>query len=175
MTNLYDITHEIEKINDLMERSAGDDALMTAEDREAMSAFVEGLKTETAIRADGFAKAIREVEARAEMRRLEARRIGEMAAADEKHAENVKRFLMGCMDRAGMKRIEGSLFTVAVQANGGKQPVEVFCETDKIPERFTRTKIEPDKDAIRDALLAGDKEASAVACLQPRGFSLRIK
>ena len=148
---------------------------MTPEDREANEAFLEGLRTETAIRADSVARAIRESEGRAAARRAEARSMTELAQSDEKRAEGLKRFLLACMDRLGVKRLDGAVFTLAAQANGGKQPVDVFVDTEKLPQRFTRSKVEADKDAIRDALLAGDVEASAVACLQPRGFSLRIK
>lgn len=177
--SLYELSEAIraeeERISDIMERTQGEEALMTPEDREAVSAFIDGLRTEANLKADGYARVVRNAEARAEMRRAEAKRLADMAAADERRAESIKRFVLFCMERAGMKRLEGQTFTLAAQANGGKQPVEVFAEADRLPERFVRIKREADRDALRDAIIAGDAEAAQYAELRPRGVTLRIR
>ncbi len=176
--NLYELTEAIraesERIAEMMERTQGDEALMTQEDREANGAFLEGLRTEAGLKADGYAKAIRQVDARAEMRREEARRIADMAAADERRADSIRRFLVQCMGRAGMTKLEGAVFTIAVQQNGGKQPVEVI-EGVELPDRFVKVTKSADREALRAALLAGDTEASQYAALGQRGVSLRIR
>ena len=179
-TNLYTLTEAIraesERIAEMMERTCGEEVMMTDEDRAATEAFVEGLRTEAGIKADGYARVIREYDSRAHARRLEAASIAEMARQDEARAERIRKFVMSCMERAGMKRLEGATFTLAVQANGGKQPVEVI-EGVELPDRFVNVETirKPNRDAIRDALLAGDAEAVQYATLRERGFSLRIK
>lgn len=175
MPTLYQISVDADRIIEMMDRTQGSDALMTPEDIEANEAFLEGLRTEAGIKADGYARTIREYEARAAARRSEAKAMGELAATAERSAESVKRFVLWCMDRLDVKRIDGGSFTLAAQANGGKQPVEVFADVESLPAKFVRARIDADKDAIRDALLAGDADAAKFACLQPRGVSLRIK
>lgn len=175
MPTLYELADGAERIIEMMDRTDGNEAMMTAEDIAANEAFLDGLRTEADGKADGYARTIREFEARAKARREEARAMAELAASSERSAESLKRFVMFCMDRLGTKQLGDTGLRLCVQANGGKQPVDVFVEVDKIPERFIRTKAEADKDAIRDALLSGDAEAAKIAALQPRGFSLRIK
>ena len=179
-TNLYTLTEAIraesERIAEMMERTNGDDAFLTAEDREARDAFVEGLRTEAGLKADGYARVIREYDARAQVRRTEATAILEMARQDEARSDRIRKFVMDCMERAGMKRLDGATFSLAVQANGGKQPVEII-EGVELPDRFVNieTVRKPNRDAIRDALLAGDAEAIQYATLRERGYTLRIK
>ena len=179
-TNLYTLTEAIraesERIAEMMERTCGDAALMTDDDRAATEAFVDGLRTEAGLKADGYARVIREYDSRAHARRLEAASIAEMARQDEARAERIRKFVMDCMSRAGMKRLDGATFTIAVQANGGKQPVEII-EGVELPDRFVSVEVvrKPNRDAIRDALLSGDAEAIQYATLRERGYSLRIK
>ncbi len=172
---LYKITEEIERINDIMDRTNGDDAMMTDEDREAMAMFAEGLRTEAHGKADGYARAIRELDARATARRVEAREMGQLATASEQRADRLKRFLVQCMERIGERQLVGQTFTLAVQRNGGATPVEVFGDTDAMPDRFVKVKREPDRDAIRRALEQGDADAANFAALGERGVSLRIR
>ncbi len=175
MPTLYEISVEAEHIADIMSRTHGDDALMTDDDRAAFAAFLDGLRTEAETKADGYARVIREYEARAKARREEASAMADMARADEERASSVKRFLMQCMERLDTRQLAGRTFTLAVQANGGKQPVDVFVEADRIPDRFVRVERKADRDALRDAILSGDEDAMRCASLMPRGFSLRIK
>lgn len=175
MPTLYQLSAEAERIAEMMERTDGDDALMTTADVEANEAFIEGLRTEADGKADGYARAIREHEARATARRAEAKAMAELAASAERSAESLKRFVLMCMERLGTKQLGDTGLRLCAQANGGKQPVDVFIEIEKIPARFVRTKVEADRDLIRDALLRGDLEAAKIATLQPRGVSLRIK
>lgn len=186
-TNLYTLSEAIraesERIAEMMERTNGDDAFMTSEDKAARDAFIEGLRTEAGLKADGYARMILELETRAKLRSAEAvvlqerlSEMREMALSEQARADRYKRFVMSCMERAGMKRLEGATFTLAVQANGGKQPVEVI-EGVELPDRFVNVEVtrKPNRDAIRDALLAGDAEAIQYATLRERGFTLRIK
>lgn len=173
--NLYELSAEAERLDEMLERTLGEEALMSDEDRELHAAMLEGIRTEAEGFADGYARLIRDREGKAEALRAEARRLSEMAKSHEDRAERVRKFLLSCFERLGVKRMHGATFDLAAQANGGKQPVDVFAPIDAIPAYWIRTKQEIDKDAIRDALLSDDPEAAKVASLMPRGFSLRIK
>ena len=175
--NLYQITEEIERIDDLLDRTNGDEAMMTPEDREAMEMFIEGLKTEANIKADGYARSIREMESRAKARRIESRALAEAAESEERRAERVKRFLLMCMERIGERQLVGQTWTLAVQKNGGARPVEVFGDPEQLPAQFVTTTVTvtPNKDALRKALEQNDPDAQAFAVLKDRGVSLRIR
>lgn len=172
---LYRISEEIDRLDEMMERTQGDDAMMTDEDRDAVTAFIDGLKTEANIKADGYAKAIREMESRSKARRTEASVLSEMATADQRRADGLKRFLLQCMERIGERQLVGQTFTLAVQRDGGAAPVEVFGDAEAMPERFVRVTKTPDRDAIRRALEQGDADAANFATLGERGVSLRIR
>ena len=176
-TNLYTLTEAIraesERIAEMMERTNGDDAFLTAEDVEADTAFLEGLRTEAGLKADGYAVLLKILDEEEASRRRLAKHFAEMADKTAKQIDSTKRYLIQRMQRCGMKRLEGSAFSVSVQANGGKQPVQVFDGV-TLPERFIRTNVEtsPDNDKLRDALLSGDDEAKQYAELLPRGFHI---
>jgi hypothetical protein len=175
--NLYQITEEIERINDMLERTEGDESKMTDEDRQAMQMFVEGMMTEAHIKADGYARSIREIESRAKARRIESRELADAAASEERRAERVKRFILMCMERIGERQLVGMTWTLAVQRNGGARPVEVFGDPEQLPARFVTTTVTvtPNKDALRKALEQNDPDAQAFAELKDRGVSLRIR
>jgi hypothetical protein len=60
-----------------------------------------------------------------------------------------------------------------VAGNGGKQPLVIETPVDDLPSEFRVVRHEPNKDAIRSALEAG--QAVPGCTLLPRGTSLRIK
>lgn len=175
MPTLYQVSAEAERIVEMMDRTQGNAAMLTPEDIAANEAFLDGLRTEADGKADGYARAIREYESRATARRAEAKAMAELAASAERSAESIKTFVLACMERLGTKQLGDTGLRLCAQANGGKQPVDVFFEAEKIPVQFVRVKVEADRDLIRDALLRGDAEAAKIATLQPRGVSLRIK
>lgn len=172
--NLYQISEEVSRLSDLLQRDADGEA--TAEDREALAAYVEGMKTLAEEKADGYAKAIREHQAMAKARREEAMRLRDLADAEDARADRLSRFVCDAMRKMGMDRMHGMVFKLRVQQNGGKQPIDVFAATDEIPPQWqdvTMT-VKPDKEKLRAALEAGDAEAAKYACLMERGYGLRI-
>ena len=78
------------------------------------------------------------------------------------------------MPQTYQKKLRTKRFNISINGNGGKQPLR-FDNTapGDLPTRFQRTIIEPDKDAIRAALEAG--EEISFAYLAERENHLRIK
>ena len=171
--NLYRISEEVSRLCDMLEQEPMDGS---EERREAIALVVDGLREHANDSADRYATAIREMQATAKCRREEAARLRDLADAADNRADRLSRFLVECMDRIGVPRLEGQLFTLRVQRNGGSQPVDVLVAPEELPDRFREVTVtvRPDKDAIRKALEAGDEEARKVACLMERGRSLRI-
>lgn len=168
MPSLYEISIEAEVMLARLEESTD------VEERVIFEAFLDGLRTEAELKADGYAKAIREYESRAEARRAEAKRLVELGQADENRAARLKRFLVWAFDALGVDRVKGQLFTLRVQKNGGKAPLDVHAPITDIPQRFLRQTWSVNGDALREALEKDDPEAKAVACLMDRGRSIRI-
>lgn len=126
-------------------------------------------------KVDGYAALIQEKKLLAEAAKQEAKRMADKAQQRAAAADFLSYRLKGVMERLGLNKIETPRFTVAVQGNGGKQPVDVFGPIDELPEwaKRTKTTIEPDKDKIRERLEAGEK--LEFATLMDRGTRLAIR
>lgn len=168
--SLYQITNEIQHLIDAMLEHGNDSAEATVALDEAMADLDAALD----VKADQYAKVIRELEARADARAEEAARIRALANTDAATAQRLKARLCEAMQRTGRTKISTPTFNLSVAANGGKQPMIVDPGVvDDLPAHLTRIIREPDKDAIRAALEGG--EAVPGCALLPRGQSLRIR
>jgi hypothetical protein len=79
------------------------------------------------------------------------------------------------METTGRHRIEGARNRVALVQNGGKRPIDIMVPVEELPHVYVREirRLEPDMDALRAALEAGEIIPGAV--LMERGRHLRIK
>ena len=97
---------------------------------------------------------VRDIEARAEARKAEAKRLADRAKRDEATVAWFKSQILRVMMGAGAKTLETPRFRLTVAQPGGKPAMEVF---DDVPAEFMREVVtyEIDKDAIRAELEAG--------------------
>ena len=168
--SLYQITTEMQTILDAMIDGGADSPEASAALDEALTDLDAMLDS----KAEGYAKIVAELEARAGARRTEAKRIAALAQADDNLAQRLKERLRDAMTRTGRTRIDTSLFRLSVAQNGGKQPLVIDPGAiEDLPCNYTRIIREPDKDAIRAALEIGDIIPGCT--LLPRGSSLRIR
>jgi hypothetical protein len=139
-----------------------------------LTCVLEGLDAALTDKAEDYVLVIRELEARAEARTAEARRMRELAGCDMALAERLKERLKGAMEASGRLKIDTERFKISVQRNGGKVPVAIDpTAMDLWDGKFVRVKREPDADTIRQALEAGQE---VVGCsLMERGTSLRVR
>jgi hypothetical protein len=79
------------------------------------------------------------------------------------------------MKATGKTKVKGTIFTAAIQKNGGKQPLIVAedATTDNLPDQLVIVTEKPNLEAIRELLEAG-KVVDGFT-LGERGESLRIK
>ena len=118
---------------------------------------------------------ISEIEARAEVRIAEAKRLTELANSDKAKVRLLKERLKWFFALHNLKKVETARYKLSLAANGGKAPLVIsdsILATD-LPERFSRVTVEPNTTAIREALEAG--EELDFARLGERGTSIRIK
>ena len=98
--------------------------------------------------------------------------IGERKARFMARADTKKRLVLEALERAGIKKIERSEFTVSIRA----VPPSVVIENDALlPVNFVRTTVTtaPDKAAIKEALTSGNDVPGAK--LSNGGVTLAIR
>lgn len=125
------------------------DEQTVADTLESMSGDIEAKAANVAMFArnlEATAAAIKEAEGQMAQRRK----------AIEKRADNVRAYILRCMESAGIKKIDSPHLSLSVKAN--PPSVDVF-DAAQIPAQFMRQKPppppEPDKTAIKAVLTQG--------------------
>ena len=164
--NLYKITHDLMKLQLLLEDPEVDQQLV----EDTISDYQEELE----VKADGYARVIRNLEGNVDALDKEVKRLQAKKKACQNGIDRLKDNLQTSMIALDKKKIKTDLFTIAIQKNGGKAPIVLDVEgTEDLPDELVRIKEEPDLDAIRELI---EKEGSCkYAHLGDRGESLRIK
>lgn len=165
---LFHISDDIQHLNTLL------DDLDDTEQQQLITEWLEHLEEERDRKLDNYAALIAELEAKAEIRKREAKRLIDLAAADENRAKMLKERLKYFFETNNLKKVETNRYRLAVVKHGGKAPLilDESVTATELPERFQRVNIEPDTKAIREALEAG--EDLDFARLGDRGSSVRI-
>ena len=169
MRTLFNISDDLEHLNSLLDE-LGDDT----QQQELLSQWFEELGTERDRKLDGYAALIAEMQARAEVRKAEAKRMLELATLDEKRARLLKERLKWFFETHKLKTVETLRYRLSLAKNGGKPPL-ILKDTSpqELPERFQQISVAPNNAAIRAALEAG--EELEFAQLGVIGTSLKIK
>lgn len=147
MANLFDINRELQ---DLWEAALDPE---TGElDEEKLAAF-EALGMERDAKIENIGCWIKNLESDAEALKAEAKNMTERAKRAERKADSLKRYLTAALD--------GEKFNSTRCAISWRRSVSVEideAEIPELPEQYIRTKttVEPDKAAIKDALKAGE-------------------
>ena len=165
--NIYDLTNEYINLLALAEDPEVD--------LEELSTAMEEISGEIEDKADGYAFVVQRINSDIDSISAEIKRLQERKKVFESRAERIKETLMKSMNAIGRKKIQTATHTFTVAKNGGKIPVVIspFATANDIPDEFRSVKYDFNKDAIREALEAG--EILDFAELGERGESLRIK
>lgn len=164
--NLYELTGDMLKLQQLLETGE-------VVDKELLNDVLADTTADYEEKIENCAKVYKNLtsdvnEIDAEIKRLTARK-----KALETNADNLKIRMYDSMKATGKTKIKGQLFTVAIQANGGKIPVIVDVTTDKLPDNLVKIEEKPDLEAI--AAYITDNPKCGYAHFGERGESLRIK
>lgn len=162
MSNLYQLTNDYENVLNMLYDEDMDEQMIID--------TLEGIEGEIEDKADGYAKIIKELEAKQKIRKEEAKRLTESAKVFENRINTLKQNLFNTMKQTGKTKFTTDLFSFNIVKNGGKQALSIDGD---VPAEYTKTIIENDTDKIRQALEKG--EELPFAHLGPRGESLRIK
>ena len=164
MTTLIDISTELLALNDALDALDGDSEQQT---EELYAWFTELLEDATEARnrkLDNYAALITELEARAEIRKQEAKRLADRARVDSNRAASLKMMLQEFFACHDLKSVETARYKLTLASNG-------FVLD--LPDEYLEWSAEPDRAKIRAALEAG--EVLTFARLGERGQSMRIK
>lgn len=166
MSRLYEITGDLLTLQEMLEDSVEDEALKDT---------LEAVQGEYEIKLENYCKVIRNLEADMDALKAEADRLTAKRKVLENNVDRLKRAMFDSMKATKTDKVKGTLFTVAIQKNGGKIPVIVAPEADTsiLPDQLVIVSEKPNLEAIRELLEAG-KVVDGFT-LGERGESLRIK
>lgn len=162
MNTLYELTSDYLAVLEMM-----DDPDV---DPQVIQDTLEGIDGEIEIKADGYAKVIRELDGRAKALKAEEDRLALRRKTIENNMKNTKERLQSAMMACGKTKFKTDLFSFGIQKN---PPSLVVDDESQIPPKYWIPQ-DPvvDKTAIKEALKAG--EEIAFAHLE-QGESLRIR
>ena len=171
--SLLQITQDMDALDELLSEVGGDVTDPRVE--QTITEWFSTLESDMNAKCDNYAALIVEMEARAEVRKAEAKRLSDRARQDESSAAWLRTMLKAAFEARGMKKVETDRFKISVAANGGKAPLDIRCGTSELPDWAKKTEVlvTPDKDEIRRRLDAGEK--LEFATLMERGTRLSIR
>lgn len=165
--NLYDITTDLLTLQDMLEEDVTDD--------QALLDTFEAVQGEYEIKLESYCKVIKNLEAHVSVLKEESDRLTNKRKTIENNIDRLKKAIYESMKATNTNKVNGTLFSLSIQKNGGKLPVIVApdIDTSKLPDNLVIVTEKPSIDAIRDLLEAGKKVEGFT--LGERGESLRIK
>ena len=162
MSTLYELTAEYMQLLQMLEDPE--------EDERVIMDTIEGVDYELEIKADNYAKIIRELSEEAKKFEAEKKRLEMRQTTLENRVKMLKDNLFRAMKETGKTKFKTELFSFGIQRNGGTQPMEIIPDV-PVPAEYCR--MEPDNVKIREALTAGKN--LPFAQLLERGEHLRIR
>lgn len=168
MSSLYEVTGEILQLQSMLE----DDI-----DPEVLADTLEGVQGEYEIKLEAYCKVIKNLEGDVTSIKAEVDRLSTKRKTLENNIERLKKAMFDSMKATNTSKVKGTLFTVAIQKNGGKNPI-IYDKDNKditltLPDNLVNIVETPNLEAIREVLEAG-KTVNGFS-LGERGESLRIK
>lgn len=157
---LYQIQNDYQDILARLEESFERDDLDQSQ-IDALNAELEINAAEFREKADAYAAVIGQKMARAEYLKTEAKRLVDMAKAEEKAAERLRERISAAMTQQGLDKAETAHYKLSFRKS---QAIEINCLTEELPGIYQASKIvySPDKDAIKRHILMGGMVPGAV-------------
>lgn len=166
---LFNISDDLEKLNELLDEASDDE-----EQQELIAQWLEQLGEERDRKLDSYAALIAEMQARAEVRKAEAKRMLELAASDENRAKLLKDRLKCFFEKHQLKIMETARYKLSVAKNSTRPLIiNPDIAIAQLPEEYKKVSVELDTAAVREALKQG--VSLSFATLGEAGSHIRIK
>lgn len=164
--NLYELTGDMLKLQQLLDTGE-------VVDKELLNDVITDTTADYEEKIENCAKVYKNLMADVDGIDAEIKRLTARKKALETNADNLKTRMYDSMKATKTPKVKGKLFTIAIQANGGKIPVIVDVSTDKLPDELVKIEEKPDLTAI--AAFIDAHPETKLAHYGERGESLRIK
>jgi Siphovirus Gp157 len=174
---LWELSEEIQQLENAIANLV-DDETLTEEDREIklQETFSQWLSRGESFKtkAEQVARYIKHQEALAEARKVEARRIRELAQQAENGAARLRKYLIDQMIRSDVQKIDGVSTKIGLRQ---KQPqVLINVAPEKLPAEYVKVTYQPDLTKIRKLLKADAQGAISWASLsESHQYSVTIR
>lgn len=163
--NIYDLTAEFLQLQEMLEDPDVDS--------DQIKALMDDLNVDIEKKADGYAKAIRNMEGDLAAVKAEQEKLTAKKNLLESGIKRLKEDLQAVMTATGKRKFKTDLFSFNIQRNGGADPVIVDVPTEELPDDLVIVTEKPDLKAI--AAYIKNTGDITFAHLGERGESLRIK
>lgn len=162
MSTLFEIQDEFRQLYEMMTDENAD--------LQCINDTLEGLKGELEVKASGYVSVINQLEMEQAKAEEIAKAFKEKADIRKKNIKRMKDALKWAMIETKQDVINAGDFTIKLQNNGGKLPLQIVGD---VPDNFKRIIYEDDTELIRKHLEAGEK--LKFAYLEERGKHVVIK
>lgn len=175
MRSLFEISEDLNFLSDFLTETGGD---ITDEQLEAeIDKWLADTTAERDVKIDNYCALIKDFEAKAEARKVEAARIASLGTTDHNAAARLKSRLHEFFKLHNIDKVETLRFKVARTKNGGALPLiidaDLLLKPETIPELYREVTYAPDRGVIRQDLADGIEFDWAK--LGERGEHLRIR
>lgn len=165
MSTLYELQGEYLQLKEMLEDPDIEEQVVLD--------TLEGIDYELEIKAENYAKIMKELEGNVEVIKLEQTRLANKKSKLEANIKRLKDNLQDAMIATGKTKFKTDLFSFNIQKNGGAAPVLLDVDTSELPDELVIYTEKPNLKAIGE-LLKSDPECK-YAHFGERGESLRIK
>lgn len=147
------------KLYELPAEMAAIDRLIDEQDGELTQDILDRLdqiEVTLAVKAEGIACIVRSSQAEAEALQAEIDRLQSRKRAADGRAAGLKEYLLRTMREHGRDKIDAGLFKIRRQRNGVPAVNVDPNIIDRLPDRYKKIVIEPNRAAMRDAARDGE-------------------
>ena len=162
MSTLFEITNEFQELYSML---TDPDA-----DVECINDTLDALTGELEVKSAGYVAVIHQLEMEQQKAEELAKALKAKADIRKNSIKRMKDALKFVMLTTGKDKIEAGAYTIKLQSNGGKLPLQIIGD---VPDNFKRIIYEDDTELIRKHLEDGEK--LDFAYLEERGKHVVIK
>lgn len=138
--NIYELTDKYRLLENAMALNPDSEEL-----KEEFAKIDDAIE----VKADGYAKVIKNLQAEVEGLKVEEKRLSDRRKTIENNIKACKENLMQSMKDTGKTKFKTDLFSFTVANNGGKAPLVVDVPPAELPAELQSITIDADKDALR--------------------------
>ena len=162
MSSLFEITSDMQTLYEML---TDPDA-----DVQAVRDTLDGMMGELEVKASGYIAVLEQMDMEQKKAEEMYKFFKEKADARKNGIKRMKDAIKWAMINLNLDKIEAGNYTIKLQSNGGKLPLQIIGE---VPDNFKRIIYEDDTELIRKHLENG--ETLGFAYLEERGKHVVIK